>query len=80
MHRKNIFVQKYKNYFIVCAPSYKGDDKKRGFNHIKEVAKCLGLEIIDCLKKESNYKQSEKKLCKRNEIQKYIMLKQIIHL
>ena len=66
--------RKYKNYFIVCAPSYKGDDKKRGFNHITEIAKVLSLPIIDCLRKSKNYKQSDQKMKDRNAVKNIIKI------
>jgi competence protein ComFC len=66
--------RKYKNYFIVCAPSYKGDDKKRGFNHITEIAKAIGLPIIDCLRKSKNYKQSDQKMKDRNAVKNIIKI------
>ena len=63
---------KYKGRKIICAPSFKGDDEIRGFNHVKEIAKNLNLEIIDCLFKTKRHKQSDQKLIDRGKIQKYI--------
>lgn len=64
--------KKYKKRKIVCAPSYLNDDIKRGFNHIKEIAKIFDLDIIDCLYKKKNYKQSDQKYERRENIQKVI--------
>ena len=50
------------------------DDKKRGFNHVREIAKNLKLEFIDCLKKDSPYKQSNKKIKDRILIQENIKI------
>ena len=66
--------EKYKGRKIICAPSYIEDDKRRGFNHVKEIAKNLNLKFIDCLAKESKYKQSNKKLKDRGLIQKNIKI------
>lgn len=66
--------RKYKSRKIVCAPSYKDDDLKRGFNHVKEIAKLFKLEIVDCLSKNKEYKQSSKKLKERKDIQKIIKI------
>lgn len=66
--------KKYKKRKVICAPSFYKEDLKRGFNHIKEIAKNLNLEIIDCLKKSKNYKQSTKNYKNRGEIQKYIKI------
>ena len=66
--------RKYKDYKIVCAPSYIKDDEIRGFNHIKEIAKLFELEVIDCLRKRENYKQSSKKYSERGQIQNIIRI------
>lgn len=64
--------RKYKGRKIVCVPSYLEEDKKRGFNHVKEIAKCLDLKIIDCFKKSRKYKQADQSYKDRKNIQKYI--------
>jgi len=64
----------YKKRKILCAPSYKKDDEVRGFNHVKEIAKTLKLEIVDCLSKTKKYKQSNQKFGQRKDIQKYIKI------
>lgn len=66
--------KKYKNMKVICAPSYVNDDKKRQFNHVVEIAKSLGLEIIDCLEKVKKHKQSDQKIKDRKNIQKYIKI------
>lgn len=65
---------RYKKRKIICAPSFVDDDLKRGFNHVKEISSLLNLEIIDCAKKIKSYKQSEKKMNQRSEIQKIIKI------
>lgn len=50
---------KYLNYVIVPIPSWKDDDKKRGYNHVVEIFKSLNLPIIYCLKKKLRFKQSQ---------------------
>ena len=65
---------KYRRRKIVCAPSYFRDDKKRGFNHVKEISKLLNLEVIDCLEKVKNYKQSDQKMNERYHIQNVIRI------
>lgn len=51
---------KFNDYILVPAPSSKVDDEKRGFNHVIEIYKCLGLEMVDVIKKTSKEKQSDK--------------------
>ena len=58
----------------MCAPSFFEDDKKRGFNHVKEISNCLELKMIDCLTKEENHKQALKKIKERLEIQNVIKI------
>jgi len=64
--------RKYRNRKIICAPSFSESDEIRGFNHVEEIAKLLGLEIIKCLKKMKNYKQSDQSFDKRSDIQNII--------
>lgn len=66
--------RKYRKRKIICAPSYIKDDEVRGFNHVKEIAKSLNLEIIDCLTKVNGYKQSNQNYLKRKNIQKSIKI------
>ena len=54
------------------APSSKIDDEKRGFNHVKEIYKSLGLPILDILEKNTVDKQSSKSKKKRLNIEKII--------
>lgn len=66
--------KKYREYAIVIAPSNESNDKKRGFSHMEEICKCLNLKIIKCFKKEKEWKQSDKKLSERREIQNIIKI------
>ena len=45
---------------VVPVPSNKIDDVKRGFNHVVEIYKSLGLPMVDALIKVKNEKQSSK--------------------
>ena len=65
---------KYRKRKIICAPSYFKENQKRGFNHVFEIAKLLDLEIIDCLRKTKNYKQSDQKMNERYQIQNVIKI------
>ena len=68
---------KYRKRKIICAPSYFKENQKRGFNHVLEIAKLLDLEIIDCLRKTKNYKQSDQKMNERYQIQNVIKIDKI---
>lgn len=68
---------KYKGYVIVPIPSNKSSDKKRGFNHVYELAKELNLPILDCFYKKKMYKQSDRKYKDRKNIEKVIYMKNV---
>lgn len=76
----NFFKMIFHNFYIICAPSYKEHDIKRGFNHVKEIFSSLNLEYIECLKKTKDVKQANLSLEKRNEIYKYIEIDESINL
>ena len=71
---------RYSGYKIIPIPSYKDDDDKRGFNHVVEVFKTMGLEMFPIIEKTAHFKQAEHKAKKRNEISKYLVLKDRIDL
>lgn len=48
----------YQGYSLVPAPSYQGKDEERGFNHVKEMFKFLGLPSLDALIKIDDIKQA----------------------
>jgi len=58
----------YSDFVIVPIPSYLEDDKKRGFNHVIEIFKCLNLQIIPFLIKTKNIKQKELNFEERQKI------------
>ena len=62
----------YFNYVIVPAPSAFEADKERGFNHVVEMFKVLGLEIVPCIKKTANIKQSSLHAEERKNIKDYL--------
>lgn len=68
------FVLKYKNYEIVPIPSYIEDDEKRGFNHVEEIFKNLGLPILKILEKTEHFKQADHTSKERTEIYKYLRI------
>lgn len=68
----------YSGYIIVCAPSSKDDDMKRGFNHVIEIFKVLKLNLIEnVFYKEIAYKQSDQKFDDRKNIEKVIKINKI---
>ena len=74
----NLFIKEIKLYFheykIVPAPSYIKDDEARGFNHVVEVFKQTGLEILTIVEKTEHFKQSEKSAKERQNVHKRLRL------
>ena len=74
----NLFIKELKilfdDYKVIPIPSYKKDDEQRGFNHVLEVFKQMGLEVFQIVEKTEHFKQAEKKAKERQEIGKYLKL------
>ena len=74
----NLFIKELKIYFsgyrIIPIPSYKKDDELRGFNHVVEVFKQMGLEVYQIIEKTEHFKQAEKSAKERQSIKKYLQL------
>ena len=66
--------KRFKGYKVVLAPSNDKVEIKRGFCHLEEIFKSLDLEIIKCFKKTKEWKQSDKKLKEREQIQNIIKI------
>ena len=71
---------RYSTYKIIPIPSYAEDDKVRGFNHVVEMFKKMGLEPLPIIEKTAHFKQAENKAKKRSEINKYLVIKKLIDL
>ena len=74
----NLFIKELKIYFsgykIIPIPSYKKDDELRGFNHVVEVFKSMGLDVYQVIEKTEHFKQAEKSARERQSIKKYLRL------
>lgn len=74
----NLFIKELKIYFkgykVIPVPSYKKDDELRGFNHVLEVFKQMGLDILPIVEKTEHFKQAEKSAKERQSINKYLQL------
>ena len=71
---------RYSGYKIIPIPSYIEDDKKRGFNHVVETFKNLGLEPLPIIEKTAHFKQAEHKARTRSKISKYLVIKKPVDL
>ena len=74
----NLFIKEIKMYYqgykIIPAPSYFKDDETRGFNHVVEVFKQLGLDMCQIVTKTERFKQAEKSAKERQSICKHLSL------
>ena len=71
---------RYSGYKIIPIPSYIEDDKNRGFNHVVEMFKNLGLEPLPIIEKTAHFKQAEHKARTRSQISKYLVIKKPVDL
>ena len=71
---------RFRGYKIIPIPSYVEDDKKRGFNHVLEAFKKVGLEVLPIIEKTAHQKQADQTAKKRKEIGKYLAFKEKINL
>ena len=74
----NLYIKEIKmrfhGYKVIPVPSYIEDDKKRGFNHVVEAFKKLGLEVLPLIEKTAHQKQADQTAKKRKEIGKFLAL------
>ena len=73
-HNLNMIRRKYRGYSIVLAPSNESSERERGFNHLNEIFENLKMPIIKCFKKTKEWKQSDKKIVQRKNIQNVIKI------
>ena len=66
---------RFNDYTILHVPSYIKDDEDRGFNHVREMFSCLGLDSIDLIEKTTKYKQSDHSGKDRENIKDVLRLK-----
>ncbi len=71
---------KFKNYWMVAAPSYSEREKKRGFSHVKEIFSSLGLRQLDLFIKTKDIKQADLGREERSKIGDCILLREKVSL
>ena len=65
---------KYEGYIVVAIPSTKESDDKRGFNHVHEAFKTLGLPFINCIQKKIDFKQSDYDFAERQKVKEKLSI------
>lgn len=68
---------KYFGYYLVPAPSFISADEERGFNHVDEIFKSLGLKTIKCIHKTESIKQADLSSEERKNIKNYLTIDDI---
>ena len=79
MYAKELKIR-YSDYIVVPVPSYKKDDETRGFNHVIEIFKNIGLNMLDILIKTEKHKQATSTVNERREVYKVLELKERVNL
>jgi len=65
---------RYLDYIVIPVPSYKKEDEERGFNHVVEIYKNLGLKMLEILEKTEKHKQATSTVNSRKEVYKFLAL------
>lgn len=63
---------KYRGYTLLPAPSSPSHDERRGFNHVVEMFKGLGLPILQAFRKTEDVKQADLSAKERKKVKKRI--------
>lgn len=65
---------RFYKYVILYAPSNKSSDELRGFNHVREAFKCLGLTEVSYMIKKFDFKQSDLTFDERQKVNEKLEL------
>ena len=65
---------RYFDYVVIPIPSYKNEDEERGFNHVVETFKSLGVNMLNIIEKTEKHKQAVSTFNQRKEVYKYLEL------
>ena len=68
------FFLRYFGYIMIPAPSAKEADEERGFNHVVETFKSLGINMLNIIEKTEKHKQAVSTVNQRREVYKYLEL------
>ena len=67
---------RYSGYQIIPIPSYQDEDEERGFNHVVEIFNKMGLNMQNILVKTEKHKQATSSFSSRQEVYKFLELKE----
>lgn len=80
LDRRRLLKYRFKNYTLINAPSNESEDKRRGYNHVVEMYRCLGLEIISPIYKNVEFKQSDLSSSEREKVSTRLSIKDDVNL
>lgn len=73
VNQKRFFQFLFRSYYLVPAPSFKGKDEIRGFNHVEEIFKGIGKGYIHAILKKDNVKQADLHYRQRQQISNHLL-------
>ncbi len=73
VNQKKYFQMKFKDYYLVPAPSFNDKNIERGFNHVEEIFKGIGKGYLKPIKKIDNVKQADLNYFERQKIGEHLM-------
>ena len=62
---------------MIPAPSFIDSDKERGFNHVEEIFRTLGLKMIPCIHKIKDVKQADLSSKEREKIKDVLAIDEV---
>ena len=65
---------RYFSHYVIPIPSYRNEDEERGFNHVVETFKSLGLNMLNIIEKTEKHKQAVSTISQRKEVYKFLEL------
>ena len=74
--QKSFLRWRYKGWTLVPAPSFESKNEVRGFNHVKEMFKCLDRPFINAILKVDNVKQADLGYAERQQIGRHLKWKE----
>lgn len=72
VRQKSYLKWKYKDWYLVPAPSFQERNKARGFNHVEEIFRCLERPFLKPIRKIDNVKQADLNFEDRQKIKDHL--------
>ncbi len=72
VNQKKYLQLKYRDYYLVPAPSFENKNAERGFNHVEEMFKGIGKGYIKAIVKKDDVKQADLNFNERQKIGEHL--------